>query len=203
MAITAQARRTVFVDTFTDGLIGPEAAMAGPVADGGPATRASLSTCGTSVDAAGNLVIADVNANRLHLFPGLQKPPIRQLPPSTIDWARLRRARMLQLIIDEGNRSTRIRHAHLHGEQPCIARRQALMSQQRIQFQQHLPVVLALQQNLFCLTHISGKSFHHSQVLSTETQLLEDLPILLLALSQLRVNRHRLTIVVERRHALP
>jgi acetamidase/formamidase len=35
MAITAQARRTVFVDTFTDGLLGPDVAMAGPVADGG------------------------------------------------------------------------------------------------------------------------------------------------------------------------
>ncbi len=35
MAITAQARRTVFVDTFTDGLLGPDVAMLGPVADGG------------------------------------------------------------------------------------------------------------------------------------------------------------------------
>jgi formamidase len=32
---TRQARRTVFVDTFTDGLLGPEVPMAGPVADGG------------------------------------------------------------------------------------------------------------------------------------------------------------------------
>ena len=31
----AQAHRTVFVDTFTDGLLGPEAPMLGPVADGG------------------------------------------------------------------------------------------------------------------------------------------------------------------------
>ena len=30
-----QARRTVFVDTFTDGLLGPDVQMAGPVADGG------------------------------------------------------------------------------------------------------------------------------------------------------------------------
>jgi acetamidase/formamidase len=30
-----QARRTVFVDTFTDGLLGPHVPMAGPVADGG------------------------------------------------------------------------------------------------------------------------------------------------------------------------
>jgi acetamidase/formamidase len=30
-----QARRTVFVDTFTDGLLGPDVPMAGPVADGG------------------------------------------------------------------------------------------------------------------------------------------------------------------------
>jgi len=32
---TRQARRTVFVDTFTDGLLGPDVAMLGPVADGG------------------------------------------------------------------------------------------------------------------------------------------------------------------------
>jgi len=40
MAIAPQARpitaqRTVFVDTFTDGLLGPDVPMAGPVADGG------------------------------------------------------------------------------------------------------------------------------------------------------------------------
>jgi formamidase len=32
---TDEARRTVFVDTFTDGLLGPEVRMLGPVADGG------------------------------------------------------------------------------------------------------------------------------------------------------------------------
>ncbi len=32
---TGEARRTVFVDTFTDGLLGPDAPMLGPVADGG------------------------------------------------------------------------------------------------------------------------------------------------------------------------
>src|SRR3954449_674232 len=32
---TQAARRTVFVDTFTDGLLGPDVRMAGPVADGG------------------------------------------------------------------------------------------------------------------------------------------------------------------------
>ena len=32
---TTQAHRTVFVDTFTDGLLGPDVAMLGPVADGG------------------------------------------------------------------------------------------------------------------------------------------------------------------------
>jgi formamidase len=32
---TRQARRTVFVDTFTDGLLGPDVPMLGPVADGG------------------------------------------------------------------------------------------------------------------------------------------------------------------------
>ncbi len=32
---TRQARQTVFVDTFTDGTLGPEAPMLGPVADGG------------------------------------------------------------------------------------------------------------------------------------------------------------------------
>src|SRR3954453_6613932 len=32
---TQAARRTVFVDTFTDGLLGPDVPMLGPVADGG------------------------------------------------------------------------------------------------------------------------------------------------------------------------
>ena len=32
---TTQAHRTVFVETFTDGLLGPDVPMAGPVADGG------------------------------------------------------------------------------------------------------------------------------------------------------------------------
>ena len=32
---TRQARQTVFVDTFTDGLLGPDVPMLGPVADGG------------------------------------------------------------------------------------------------------------------------------------------------------------------------
>jgi formamidase len=32
---TGQAQQTVFVDTFTDGLLGPDVAMLGPVADGG------------------------------------------------------------------------------------------------------------------------------------------------------------------------
>jgi acetamidase/formamidase len=32
---TREARRTVFVDTFTDGLLGPDVEMLGPVADGG------------------------------------------------------------------------------------------------------------------------------------------------------------------------
>jgi hypothetical protein len=31
----SQVHQTVFVDTFTDGLLGPEVAMLGPVADGG------------------------------------------------------------------------------------------------------------------------------------------------------------------------
>ena len=30
-----EAHQTVFVDTFTDGLLGPEVAMLGPVANGG------------------------------------------------------------------------------------------------------------------------------------------------------------------------
>ena len=34
-APTTQAHRTVFVETFTDGLLGPDVPMAGPVADGG------------------------------------------------------------------------------------------------------------------------------------------------------------------------
>jgi formamidase len=32
---TGTARRTVFVDTFTNGLLGPDVPMLGPVADGG------------------------------------------------------------------------------------------------------------------------------------------------------------------------
>ena len=32
---TRQARQTVFVDTFTNGLLGPDVPMLGPVADGG------------------------------------------------------------------------------------------------------------------------------------------------------------------------
>src|SRR3954469_19002348 len=32
---TRTARQTVFVDTFTDGLLGPDVPMLGPVADGG------------------------------------------------------------------------------------------------------------------------------------------------------------------------
>jgi formamidase len=35
MAISTSARRTVVVDTFTDGTLGPDAAMLGPVCDGG------------------------------------------------------------------------------------------------------------------------------------------------------------------------
>src|SRR3954451_12875419 len=34
-ATTTQARATVFVDTFTDGLLGPDVPMLGPVRDGG------------------------------------------------------------------------------------------------------------------------------------------------------------------------
>ena len=32
---TGEARQTVLVNTFTDGLLGPEVPMLGPVADGG------------------------------------------------------------------------------------------------------------------------------------------------------------------------
>ena len=32
---TGETRQTVLVDTFTDGLLGPEVPMLGPVADGG------------------------------------------------------------------------------------------------------------------------------------------------------------------------
>ena len=35
MALETTTRRTVVVDTFTDGLLGPDVPMAGPVADGG------------------------------------------------------------------------------------------------------------------------------------------------------------------------
>jgi NHL repeat-containing protein len=56
------------VSPATDALTTPAGTGArGPVADGRPAPRASLYTCGTSVDAAGNLLIADVNDNRLRV----------------------------------------------------------------------------------------------------------------------------------------
>jgi hypothetical protein len=56
------------VSPATDALTTPAGTGArGPVADGGPATRASLLTCGTSVDAAGNLLVADINDNRLRV----------------------------------------------------------------------------------------------------------------------------------------
>ncbi len=40
-----QAQQTVFVDTFTDGLLGPEVAMLGPVADGGHVVWNSAPGC--------------------------------------------------------------------------------------------------------------------------------------------------------------
>ena len=56
------------VSPATDALTTPAGIGAkGPVADGGPATRASLEPCGTAVDAAGNLLVADVNDNRLRV----------------------------------------------------------------------------------------------------------------------------------------
>ena len=56
------------VSPATDALTTPAGTGAqGPPADGGPATRASLYTCGTTVDAAGNLLVADVNDNRLRV----------------------------------------------------------------------------------------------------------------------------------------
>src|SRR5438046_2656478 len=48
-----------------------------------------------------------VNANRLSLFPGHKKPPIRQLPPSTIDWKRLGSQGTLQFEFTPANSGTR------------------------------------------------------------------------------------------------
>jgi acetamidase/formamidase len=42
---TAHAHQTVFVDTFTDGLLGPDVAMLGPVADGGHVVWNSTPGC--------------------------------------------------------------------------------------------------------------------------------------------------------------
>src|SRR5919202_1026426 len=42
---TREARRTVFVDTFTDGLLGPDVAMLGPVRDGGHVVWNSTPGC--------------------------------------------------------------------------------------------------------------------------------------------------------------
>ena len=42
---TSEARQTVLVDTFTDGLLGPEVPMLGPVADGGHVVWNSTPGC--------------------------------------------------------------------------------------------------------------------------------------------------------------
>ena len=42
---TATAHPTVFVDTFTDGLLGPHVPMLGPVADGGHVVWNSTPGC--------------------------------------------------------------------------------------------------------------------------------------------------------------
>src|SRR3712207_9566767 len=42
---TKDARRTVFVDSFTDGLLGPDVPMAGPVRDGGHVVWNSTPGC--------------------------------------------------------------------------------------------------------------------------------------------------------------
>jgi len=56
------------VSPATDALTTPAGTGAqGPPADGCPATRASLSTCGTSVDARGNLVVADTQDSRVRV----------------------------------------------------------------------------------------------------------------------------------------
>ena len=44
-ARTKEAHQTVFVDTFTDGLLGPDVAMLGPVADGGHVVWNSAPGC--------------------------------------------------------------------------------------------------------------------------------------------------------------
>jgi len=44
-ARTGEARQTVLVDTFTDGLLGPHVPMLGPVADGGHVVWNSTPGC--------------------------------------------------------------------------------------------------------------------------------------------------------------
>ena len=44
-APTTQAHRTVFVETFTDGLLGPHVPMLAPVADGGHVVWNSTPGC--------------------------------------------------------------------------------------------------------------------------------------------------------------
>ena len=48
MAIETTPRRTVVVDTFTDGVLGPEVAQLGPVADGGHIVWNSAPGCMSS-----------------------------------------------------------------------------------------------------------------------------------------------------------
>jgi hypothetical protein len=56
------------VNTQTGGLTTPVGTgTAGPLGDGGPADSAELSTCGTTLDHAGNLVIADWGGSRIRV----------------------------------------------------------------------------------------------------------------------------------------
>jgi NHL repeat len=56
------------VDTQTGGLTTPVGTgTAGPLGDGGPAASAELSTCGTTLDHSGNLVIADWGGSRIRV----------------------------------------------------------------------------------------------------------------------------------------
>jgi hypothetical protein len=56
------------VDPGTDGLTAPEGTgVPGPLGDGGPATQASLGTCGAVPDHSRNLVISDTTNNRVRV----------------------------------------------------------------------------------------------------------------------------------------
>ena len=79
---TRQARQTVFVDTFTDGLLGPDVPMLGPVADGGHIVVAIAIRIRDTCDVSGTVtleveVIKDLGIDGPVLFPVAEDLPFR------------------------------------------------------------------------------------------------------------------------------